>query len=103
MWRNNRFVGKAVGAGGKIRHVSAGINGQGDLSGMLAPTGRRIEVEIKAEYERGRDRQSIVQQAFQKKVEAMGGIYLVVERIGWGDDGKPNVSAVMERLRKVSE
>lgn len=101
MWRNNRFVGKAVGAGGKIRHVSAGIDGQGDLSGMLAPNGRRIEIELKAEYERGRDRQSVVQQAFQKKVQSMGGVYLLVERIGWNADGKPDLSEVIEKLRNV--
>lgn len=99
LWRNNRFVGKAVGAGGKVRHVSAGIDGQGDLSGVIAPTGRRVEVEIKAEYGRGRDHQSPVQQAFQRRMESMGGIYLLAERIGWTAVGKPDVSGVIERLR----
>lgn len=102
LWRNNRFVGEAVGAGGKTRYVSAGINGQGDLSGILAPAGRRIEIEIKAEYGRGRDTQSMVQQAFQKRVKSMGGVYLLAERIGWTSAGKPDVGVVMEQLRKVN-
>lgn len=86
-----------------MRHVSAGIDGQGDLSGLIAPNGRRIEAEIKADYAHGRDRQSIVQQAFQKRIEAMGGVYLLVERVGWGANGKPDVSVVMEQLREASE
>lgn len=102
LWRNNRFVGKAVGAGGKTRHVSAGINGQGDLSGVIAPAGRRIEIEIKAEYAHGRDRQSPVQEGFQRRLEAMGGIYMIVERIGWGANGRPDVSECVGRLRKVA-
>lgn len=102
LWRNNRFVGEAVGSCGKKRHVSAGIDGQGDLSGVIGPNGRRIELEIKAEYANGRDRQSPVQQAFQKRMQAMGAVYLLVERIGWGADGKPDVSLVMDQLRKVA-
>lgn len=98
LWRSNRFVGEAIGAGGKLRHVSAGIDGQGDISGVIGPAGRRIELEVKAEYGRGRDRQSPVQQAFQKRMESMGAIYLLVERVGWGADGKPDVSAVIEQL-----
>lgn len=103
LWRNNRFVGKAVGAGGKIRHVSAGIDGQGDLSGMAAPSGRRIEAEIKAGYAMGRDRQSTVQEAFQRRIEDMGGVYILVERVDWNAKGKPDVSIAIEALRRAAD
>lgn len=89
----------AAGKGGQLRRVSAGIDGQGDLSGLMGPGGRRVEVEIKAEYVHGRDRQSAVQEAFQRRIETLGGIYLLVERIGWTSVGKPNVSDVIERLK----
>ncbi len=101
LWRNNRFVGKAIGSGGKIRHVSAGINGQGDISGVIAPGGRRLEIEIKADYQHGRDRQTPIQEAFQRRLESMGAIYLLVERVGWGADGKPDLSVVIKQLRNV--
>lgn len=102
LYRNNRVNAKAIGKGGRLRHVSAGIDGQGDLSGLIAPTGRRLEVEVKAEYSKGRDRQSPVQEAFQNRIESMGGVYLLVERIGWAN-GKPDVSAVVEVLRGVAK
>lgn len=89
----------ATGKGGALRRVSAGIDGQGDVSGLIAPTGRRCELEIKADYVRGRDRQSPVQEAFQRRIEAMGGLYVMVERIGWGTNGRPDVSGVIEKLR----
>lgn len=76
VWRNNRVKAMAVGQGGKLRMVSAGIDGQGDITGIicLKQLGVRIELEIKA----GKDRQTPVQEAFQRMIENHGGIYILV-------------------------
>ena len=34
IWRSNRLNAMAVGRGGKLRRVSAGVDGQGDISGI---------------------------------------------------------------------
>ncbi len=91
----------APGRGGGMRKVDAGIDGQADLSGLIGPGGRRCEVECKADYSRGRDRQSPVQEAFQRRIEAHGGIYFLADHIRWGPDGKPDVSEVMEKLKTI--
>lgn len=77
VWRNNRVDALVPGAGGRIRRVQAGIDGQADLSGVMAPSGRRVEIEVKA----GRDRQSDAQKAFQKMITEFGGIYIVARSV----------------------
>lgn len=72
-WRNNRVDAVVTGRGGRPRHISAGINGQADITGILPPNGQRLEIEIKA----GRDRQSQDQKSFEAMILAAGGIYLV--------------------------
>ena len=72
LWRNNRIDAMAVGRGGRLRKVSAGINGQGDMTGIL-PDGRRVEIEVKA----GKDRQSPEQESFGKMIASHRGVYLV--------------------------
>src|SRR5271169_1773322 len=73
LWRNNRIDAMAVGRGGKLRKVSAGINGQGDICGLMACSGRMIQIEVKA----GRDSQSDVQIGFQRMIIGAGGIYII--------------------------
>lgn len=73
LWRNNRIDAMVKGRGGKMRRVTAGINGQADLTGIMASTGRRIEIEVKA----GKDRQSPEQCAFGLMIQKHGGLYLV--------------------------
>jgi hypothetical protein len=122
LYRNNRVNARAIGKGGRTRHVSAGIDGQGDLSGLVsahpdcicegcppkygevflckAPIhlrGRRIECEIKAEYSHGRDRQSPVQEAIEVKITSGGGIYLLIDRVGWLN-GKPDLYLALKKL-----
>ncbi len=111
--------------GGKKRHVSAGINGQGDLSGVVGPhpdcicwknppvygetflcpapthlRGVRIEAEVKAKYRKGGDSQSPVQEAFQAKIEGMGAIYQLIDGIDWCD-GRPSISATLGKLKQA--
>jgi hypothetical protein len=82
LWRNNRLNAMMPGRDGKLRRVNAGIDGQGDLSGVAKvrisscrdlTVGVRIEIEIKA----GRDRQSDKQKGFQKMMEDHGAIYII--------------------------
>jgi hypothetical protein len=54
------------------RTVTFGIPGQGDTSGVLAPTGRRLEIEIKT----SNDRMSPEQMTFCEMVRRTGGIYV---------------------------
>ncbi len=77
VWRNNRVKAMVTGRGGKPRMVDAGIDGQADISGILAPSGKRIEVEVKAPG----DRQSEVQKAFQAMIQSHGGIYIVATSV----------------------
>lgn len=53
------------------RVVKAGIKGQADIFGILAPSGRHISIETKAPH----GRQSPEQKRWQAMVERMGGIY----------------------------
>ena len=71
-WRSNRIDAMAVGRGGNMRRVSAGINGQADITGILID-GRRIEIEVKI----GHDKQSPGQLAFAAMIEDHHGVYIV--------------------------
>ncbi|MBV9082489.1 MAG: hypothetical protein JOZ62_07440 [Acidobacteriaceae bacterium] len=77
IWRNNRIKAMAVGRGGKQRLVSAGVDGQADLSGILGPTGRRLEIEVKA----GRDELFTAQINFGRMIRDHGGVYLIARNV----------------------
>lgn len=71
-WRNNR--GKAQIKG---RWVNFGIDGQGDYSGLIAPEGRRLEIETKRED--GQQREAQIK--FQAMIEAAGGVYVLAHSL----------------------
>jgi len=103
VWRNNRIDAKAVGRNGKMRHVSAGINGQGDLSGMatidmFTSTGARKKVAVRVELEvkSHNDHIRLSQEAFGGKVKSMGGIYLIVS------DPEQGIADLREELCQLS-
>lgn len=77
VWRNNRVKAMAKGRGGTMRMVSAGVDGQGDISGIAGPHGRRVEIEVKA----GKDQLSLVQIHFGHMIRKLGGIYLVARQV----------------------
>ena len=54
------------------RPIRFGVPGQGDISGIIGPSGRRLEIEVKA----GRDKMSPEQQAFRAMVIDRGGVYI---------------------------
>lgn len=54
--------------------IKYGLNGAADISGIMRPHGKRVELEIKT----GTGKQSDVQKAYQKMITDFGGIYIVV-------------------------
>lgn len=78
-WRNNRIDAMAKGRCGALRRVSAGINGQADITGILAAKvrgeilGVRLEIEVKA----GKDTQSPSQVGYMNMIRDHGGIYII--------------------------
>lgn len=68
VWRNNT---------GRRGRVSYGFTGSGDFIGIVIGNGRHIEIELKAPGET----QSTVQEEHQKRIEAAGGIYLLVTSV----------------------
>lgn len=80
VWRNNRVKAMAIGRGGKPRMISAGIDGQADISGISGPLGRRVEIEVKA----GSDTLSEAQRNFRKMILSLGGIYVVARSVEGG-------------------
>lgn len=71
-WRSN--AGAAIGQRGLIRF---GLQGQADISGLMLPEGRRIEIEVKTD----RGRQSEQQRKFQRMIEKHGGLYVVARSV----------------------
>lgn len=91
-WRNNRIDTIAPGKGGKPRKISAGINGQGDICGIIGQSagnnylgGTMLQIETKA----GKDRLSPVQKGFRAMIRKHGGVYMVAR----------NVDEVLEGLK----
>ena len=84
VWRSNRVDVMAVGKGGKLRRVMAGIDGQADITGIfprkygfMCVMGLRCEIEVKA----AKDKQSPAQKAFEKMILDAGGIYIVARSV----------------------
>jgi hypothetical protein len=71
VWRSNRIDAMAIGKGGSLRRVQAGIDGQGDITGITGG-GIRLEIEVKV----GKDRLRDSQKAFKKMILDHGGIYI---------------------------
>ena len=89
LWRNNRVNAMVTGRNGKPRMINAGIDGQGDLSGIFPTSvvcegdtgpstfGLRLEIETKTP----RDKMSEAQKAFKSMILSAGGIYLEVRSV----------------------
>jgi hypothetical protein len=57
--------------------VKFGTPGQGDVSGLVLPSGRRLEIETK--FARGQ--QSDDQKSFQRMIERFGGLYVLARSL----------------------
>jgi VRR-NUC domain len=77
VWRSNRIDAMAVGRGGKVRRVKAGVDGQADIMGIIGPSGKMLQIEVKV----GKDKLSKQQRAFCKMIVDHGGIYLVAPNV----------------------
>lgn len=83
LWRQNTGVGWF--AGGKPARkgdpgaypVKFGVPGQADISGLLMPEGRRLEIETKTM----RGRQSEDQERWQRVIETFGGVYVLARSV----------------------
>lgn len=73
IWRQN--TGAAVDKRGAL--VRFGVPGQADISGIMLPSGRRIEIEVKGP----RGVQSADQRNWQAMIERFGGIYILARSI----------------------
>lgn len=73
LWRVN--VAGAITPTGRL--IRSGPKGLADISGIVGPSGRRIEIEIKA----GKDRLSAEQLSFAQMVSRLGGIHLVARDV----------------------
>lgn len=94
-WRNNRVDTLATGKGGNLRKISAGIDGQGDICGIIGQAatnlffgsrglgGTMLQIETKA----GKDRLSPVQKGFRAMILRHGGVYLVARNVDEVLDG----------------
>jgi hypothetical protein len=71
IWRSNTGVAKMGD-----RSVRFGVPGQGDISGLLL-NGRRLEIECKT----AKGTQSDEQKAFQRMIEAFGGLYVLARSL----------------------
>lgn len=79
VWRANRIKALAVGRGGKLRMVNAGIDGQADLTGIARlhlPDGTIVGVRIEVEIKAGKDRLSEDQKNFRNMILNNGGVYI---------------------------
>jgi len=72
LWRAN-----AGGAQFGKRFVRFGVKGQADLTGVMLPGGRRIEIEVKAPT----GRQSREQRDFQAMIEKFNGVYILARSV----------------------
>ncbi len=86
VWRNNRVEAMVTGRGGRLRRVSAGIDGQGDVTGIIRVEygGRLFGVRYEGEIKTANDRQRLSQKSFQLMLENCGGLYSLVTDVDQG-------------------
>jgi hypothetical protein len=72
VWRMNTGGAYVRGA-----WVSFGREGQADLAGLMAPSGRRLEIELKTKTGRQRD----AQRTYQEMIERHGGLYILARTL----------------------
>lgn len=77
-WRNNRAKVKVLRENGRVGWMDAGIDGQADISGLLAPRGRRLEIEVKV----GKDQLREDQERFRNAVVSLGAVYIEAREMG---------------------
>lgn len=74
LWRANAGVARPLGSDQVVRF---GLPGQADLTGILAHTGRRLEIEVKSAV----GRQTKQQRRFQDMIHSFGGLYILARSV----------------------
>jgi hypothetical protein len=74
-YRTNTGGAQTVNADGSTGFIKFGIPGQADLTGVVA--GQFVAIELK----RRTGKQRATQSAYQARVEAAGGLYLIVRSV----------------------
>lgn len=74
VWRSNAG-GAKDGATGRV--LKFGVPGQADVTGLMRPHGRRLEVELKSK----RGYQTPEQRAWQIRIEKLGGLYVLARTL----------------------
>lgn len=69
IWRANVIVARTQ----QGRVIRAGVVGQADISGIMLPGGRRLEIECKSPTGKQRD----AQRHWQAMIEKFGGLYVL--------------------------
>ena len=72
VWRMN-----TGGAYQGRQYIAYGEPGQADLAGLMAPNGRRLEIELKTPTGRLR----ATQRAYRERIERLGGLYVVARSL----------------------
>jgi len=72
VWRMNTGAAEIGGS-----WVKFGEEGQADLAGLMAPSGRRLEIELKAKRGRLRAKQA----EYGEMIEKHGGLYIVARTL----------------------
>lgn len=72
IWRQNSGAVRRRG-----RMVQFGKKGAGDLTGIIAPSGRRIEIECKKSGNRTKPDHAQKQQEYADMIRANGGVYVL--------------------------
>lgn len=73
VWRMN-----TGGAYQGKRYIAYGEPGQADLAGLMGPSGRRLEIELKTP--KGAVHKT--QRAYRERIERLGGLYIVARSLG---------------------
>ncbi len=90
-WRNNTGAVKL-----DTRFVRFGLKGAPDVLAVIR--GRLYGIEIKGPG----DKQSVEQESWAHALETAGGKYLLVDHIAWLN-GKPDISATLDRLKELCQ
>ena len=78
--------------GGGFRPVTYGVEGQTDISGILAPTGRAVGIEVKA----ADGRTSPAQDRWREMFVRQGGIYVLAK----GATAEESVAQALDEARR---
>lgn len=89
VWRQNTGVARDPRNGAM---VTFGRRGAGDITGILMPSGRRLEIECKS----ARGRLTPEQRAFGAAITAAGGLYIVAR------DVRETVDAVLRAAGRAA-